>query len=284
MLKYCRIERPFFGEFFDKNRRDAVAMERLTHSNFVMDIYGYCGQSAINELADFSIGEGNAIGSLQKFDRHMRGKHKVAAVDKLKLQIGASLAVGVAHVHEIEGRDNPASMVHYDLNAQNIAMTKEGRPKLNDFNTAEFLMWNPKTNKTCGFPSRLHEPWHRAPEEVFLPKNKTDVRYVNEKVDVFSLGNLLYHVLTTHNARGKVVETRMEMIREEVMQGKVPAMDEFFIKSKKPIHVAFKSAMRRCFELDPEKRGTAREVADILLQTLEDVRQADKAKKEKEQL
>jgi hypothetical protein len=52
-LRTLRMDRQFHEFHFDLHRRDAVAMERLTHSPFVMNIYGYCGQSALSELADF---------------------------------------------------------------------------------------------------------------------------------------------------------------------------------------------------------------------------------------
>jgi len=54
-VKTLRMDREFHEFHFDLHRRDAVAMERLTHSPFVMNIYGYCGQSALSELADFII-------------------------------------------------------------------------------------------------------------------------------------------------------------------------------------------------------------------------------------
>ena len=127
-------------------------MERLTFSPFVMDIYGYCGQSAINELASFGHG---GLTNLEKFDRQFRGK-KGRKIRLVKLKIAASVATGVAHVHQVNGANAIPAMVHYDLNPHNIAMVKSGRPKLNDFNTAEFLRINRKTNETCGFPARLH--------------------------------------------------------------------------------------------------------------------------------
>jgi len=265
VLKTLRLEREFYGEYFELHRRDAVAMERLSHSPFVMDIYAYCGQSAINELADFGTKD---ITNLEKFDKQLRGKDHMPQVDVLKLQIAASLALGVAHVHGVDGADNPATMVHYDLNPRNIAIVKGGKPKLNDFNIAEFLTWNPKTNQTCGFPSRLHEPWWRAPEEVALPE-KDEVVYVDEKVDVFALGNLLFHVLTTHSPRGKMKGAeRIATVRKEVTAGVPPALHEYYVKSKNPIHVAFLKAMRLCYQVDPAKRAPARVIADILLSAL----------------
>jgi serine/threonine protein kinase len=144
VLKTLRMEREFLEEYYERHRRDAVAMERLTHSHFVMNVFGYCGQSALNELAN-----NIRATSLDKLDRRfMGGKRRKgisSAVLLLKLRLATSIAVGVSHVHEVKvedinsGLSFPAGMVHCDLNPYNIAITRGGKPKLNDFNLAEFL-------------------------------------------------------------------------------------------------------------------------------------------------
>lgn len=262
VLKTLRLERDFLAEYYELHRRDALAMERLTHSAFVMNVYGYCGQSALNELADFPHG----LNSLEKFDRNLRG-YDGPEILLLKLQVASSIALGVAHLHEIDS-DNVATMVHYDLNPRNVAIVKSGIPKLNDFNIAEFLRINPETNKTCGFPSRLHEPWWRAPEEVEIGANNT----LDEKVDVYALGNLLFHILTTTSPRGKMKIERMEETRQVVLKGVPPILPHEYDKSKDKVIKAFRKAMDMCFEVNSMKRGSARQVAVILMQALSEAR------------
>jgi serine/threonine protein kinase len=253
-LKTLRVDREFYDEYYDLHRRDAVAMERLTSSPFVMDIYGYCGQTALNELADFQ------WDTLEKFDKFLRGK-KSKELNFLKLQLASSVAVGISHVHEVDERP---SMVHYDVNPRNIAVVAGGRPKMNDFNTAEFLRYNPKTNQTCGFRSRLHEPWWRAPEEVTIG----NPNLLDEKVDIYALGNLLFHILTTRSPRGKMKKERMEEVRVSVAQGLQPPMDAEFENSKDPALVAIKSAIGMCYEPDPKLRPSSRHVASVLMHAL----------------
>jgi serine/threonine protein kinase len=268
VLKTLKYEREFYDEFYDLHRRDAVAMERLTHSPFVMDVYGYCGQSVLNELADFGNGKG---AKLDKALRSISDSPNDPDLNLLKIHLAASVAEGVAHIHEIDGNGRP-SMVHYDLNPHNVAVVTTGKPKLNDFNTAEFLHWNPKTNETCGFPSRLHEPWWRAPEEVVL--NQEDRPLLNEKVDVYALGNLIFYILTLQHPRGlKNKKERLAEVREQVARGEPPMLEETYAKSTNPVVKAFREAMKLCFEPDPKQRGSAREVADILLTALNDSKQ-----------
>jgi serine/threonine protein kinase len=269
VLKTLRMEREFLEEYYERHRRDAVAMERLTHSHFVMNVFGYCGQSALNELANFKY-----VTSLEQLDRRLRGKEYMgSAILLLKLKLATSIAVGVAHVHEVKldinsGLSFPAGMVHYDLNPRNIAITRGGKPKLNDFNIAEFLKYDPTTNETCGFQSRLHEPWWRAPEEMDLSHKSI----VNEKVDIYALGNILFHILTTHSPRGKLQRDRMDEVRVTVRAGVRPELSKLYTKSKDPVVLAFREAMDMCFEPNTVMRATAREVADRLFDTLAELK------------
>jgi serine/threonine protein kinase len=273
VLKTLRMEREFLEEYYERHRRDAVAMERLTHSHFVMNVFGYCGQSALNELAN-----NIRATSLDKLDRRfMGGKRRKgisSAVLLLKLRLATSIAVGVSHVHEVKvedinsGLSFPAGMVHCDLNPYNIAITRGGKPKLNDFNLAEFLRYDPITNERCGFQSRHHEPRWRAPEEMDL-SHKT---IVNEKVDIYALGNILFYILTLNLPHGKMQSDRMNEVRVAVKAGVRPGLSKMYKTSKDPIVLAFKEAMDMCFQPNPALRATARQVADRLFETLAEIK------------
>lgn len=270
VLKTLRIVREFEPEYYELHRRDAVAMERLTHSDYVVNVYGYCGQSAVNEYANFPFG---GVANLEDFDRRVRGKHDARAM-AIKLRLGASVALGVAHIHQAGTHDPyaPAGMVHYDLNPRNVALFAGGIPKINDFNIAEFLTYNPATNRTCGFPGRMHQPWWRAPEEVGFGNASGTAPLLDEMVDVYALGNLLFHVLTTHAPRGKMKAYRMDEVREVVARGDPPVLMGHFATSKDPVVRAFRKAMDLCFAKRSEDRGTAYEVAIVLLDALKNTK------------
>jgi hypothetical protein len=51
VLKTLRYEHEFDLRNWDRHRRDAIAMERLTSSRFVLDIYASCGNSGLTEYA-----------------------------------------------------------------------------------------------------------------------------------------------------------------------------------------------------------------------------------------
>ena len=52
VLKTIRYEHDYTPRNFDRHRRDALAMERLTKYKSVVDIYGFCGNSGLAEFAD----------------------------------------------------------------------------------------------------------------------------------------------------------------------------------------------------------------------------------------
>lgn len=239
----------------------------------------------------------------------MRGKETDLKVLDIKLQLATSITLGLAHIHNVHVSDETAgyskryvtsqllygnrtassttgfgnsvpTMAHYDINPRNIAIMSNGQPKLNDFNIAEFLTYNATTNQTCGFRSRLHEPWWRAPEEMDLSHETM----VNEKVDVYALGNVLFHILTTHAPHGKMKKERMEEIRAKVRSGIRPTMLEPYASgpmSKNHIVKAFLKAMDLCFQADPSKRGTAIEVARVFHKALKEREKVKKKQKNK---
>ena len=260
VLKTLRIEREFLSEYYDLHNRDALAMERLTGSPYVVDVYGYCGQSAINELADFPMED---MTYLEKLSRRMRGMYDHESLF-LRLGIASSIAKGLADVHRAGGDGRPM-MAHYDINPRNVALFRGARAKINDFNIAEFLHYNPQTNKTCGFPSRMHAPWWRAPEEMALDNEVL----LDEKVDVYSLGSTLFHLFSSFSPRGKMTAAREEMVRQWVKNGKKPVLLPILKNLNDTIAATFRQVFDRCHELDPSKRASSEEIANILGAALE---------------
>jgi hypothetical protein len=52
VLKTLRYKHEFHEQNNDRHRIDALAMERLTKSPHILDIYGYCGNSGLYEYAE----------------------------------------------------------------------------------------------------------------------------------------------------------------------------------------------------------------------------------------
>jgi len=153
----------------------------------------------------------------------------------------------------------------------NIVIMSDGSPKLNDFNLAKFLTYDPETNEPCGFRANNPGPRWRAPEEMDMSQQTM----VDEKVDIYALGGVLFHILTTHMPRGKITEDREKEVSAIVRKGIRPDMLEPYVSggtdgtlTKNPIVRAFMRAMDLCFESDPMKRGTSIQVARVLHEAL----------------
>ena len=140
VLKTLKWQRDYIAKNYEHNRIDALASERLTSSPNVIDIYGYCGQASMNELAT--------------------GKDLVHVMTNNwtstdLLQFATEAAWGIADTHSIDfpNGDN-ATLVHNDIAPANFLVAQDGRIKLSDFNLSIFLRWSTTSNARCGFHQR----------------------------------------------------------------------------------------------------------------------------------
>ena len=142
VLKTLKLEHNFEDASYENSRIDAMAMERLTSSPHVINIFGACGNSVITEYAD-----GERVGSLAD---------KMKKTPLARLKIARDIASGLADVHSIDG-DEEATFVHRDVNMANV-VSIGGTLKLNDFNVGVILQRNETSGKMCGFPAKYPNP------------------------------------------------------------------------------------------------------------------------------
>jgi serine/threonine protein kinase/Tol biopolymer transport system component/tetratricopeptide (TPR) repeat protein len=110
--------------------------------------------------------------------------HKLSTPERLRLFLKVCAAVAYAH-HNL--------VIHRDLKPSNVLVTADGTPKLLDFGIAKLL--NPEMGGRALDPTtlalRLMTPEYASPEQV---RGET----VTMVSDVYSLGVLLYDLLTGH--------------------------------------------------------------------------------------
>lgn len=262
VLKTMRYEHDVTDRNLDRHRRDAVAMERLTGSPWIMDIYGHCGNSGLFEFAP----GGDLEGHLMKSWYDRKGKpSKTSSLDKLLLS--TQIALAVADVHTVE--DSP-SLAHADISlSQWVKKTAKNDKslfffKLNDFNRARFLAWNSKKKRVCPYEVGKNPGKFRSPEEYAYDKQ-------TEKVDVYSLGNVLYTILVQHHVWEALTTKEAQKM---VKKGHVPPIPEDLLQKARQEDKnlgAILKAMAMCHETDPYKRASARSVAEVLQARLDEV-------------
>lgn len=249
VLKLLKLHREFNDESYENHRIDALAMERLTKSPHIVDIFAFCGQSVLTEFATGSA-------------RALVKNESLPTLERLK--IGLSIAQAVSALHSIDYPNaTNVTLTHNDMNMAN-AVEVSGRIKLNDFNIGVLQRWNTTSNSICQSPVRFEAPLWKSPEEI-----RNDSYVDAAATDVYGLGNLLFHVLTRRQPWTHL-EPNGPLTSLEVKEKKLKG-DQPFVPSKytaqnttkiglKALHYA----VMQCFQNDPVKRPTSHQIAQEL--------------------
>jgi len=188
-LRYKK-KRRFDYKYYEKKRIDALVMERLTSSPRIANIFGYCGTTITQEVFAKDIeplivpGEGMILG-----DKKLNDADDVNPQNDFtptqKLQFALDMAEAIADLHGFPD----GVIVHDDIQICQFLVTPDGRLKLNDFNRAEIMLWDEKNQKYCKYNNGLVYGNFRSLEEI-----RDDP--LDEKIDVWSFGNIVYGLLT----------------------------------------------------------------------------------------
>jgi serine/threonine protein kinase len=263
---------PFYSDDFQRARMDALTMEHLHQSPYVLDAYASCGTSQIVEYST-----GGTLYDQIKIARQ-NGKDHLSPKDKLRIAV--QLASGVADLHSLEPNGTTV-LTHNDLCCHQF-IEIDGVFKLNDFHSSGYIKKNRKTGRVCkDLPKHISEELikMRAPEDlVDLYEVDEDTQLIHrDKTDVFSLGNVFYYLLTNQ----WIFEgERNKYARNYLIDGKRSAFpDRFNVTTTTsnnntadgatkhtldPAERAIMKAIQTAWTHNPAMRPTAREIADYL--------------------
>lgn len=264
ILKTLRWHKEYDEVVYYHQRIDALALERLTASPHVIDIYGYCGVTALNEFADGGV-----------FRKMFMQNHQNIS-DEQRLVYAKDAALALADIHEIDGPGNMTSMVHHDFSVKNF-LAVNGKLKISDFNDGQLLRWDLVNNRSCsGFDwdsrcgTQTERTNRRAPEECMEVKHR---RRTTEKVEVYHLGVVFFLLLTgeewpyyfERSSSGKVHKPQSVKVKKLILAGKLPDLPLEVEQSNSTIIKKIARAMEKAFTFNPKKRPSARVIADYLI-------------------
>ncbi len=161
-------------QFVERFSREASALARLSHPNVV----GILDKGAEGETYFFAMEyvEGKSLR-----DRLMR-EEKFSPQETLQLMRG--ICAGLAYAH-----DN--GVVHRDLKPGNILLDTAGTPKLADFGIARMT----GADTQAGYElTKAHTVMGSA--DYMAPEQRADAANVDHRGDIYSLGVMLYQMLT----------------------------------------------------------------------------------------
>lgn len=213
-------------------RTEASAAARLQHPNIVAihDIGEHDGQLYFS----MDLVEGGTLA-----DKVRHGPLPAREVAR----VGALIAAAVHHAHH-------QGVLHRDLKPSNVLIDQQGEPHVTDFGLAKHVQSTATLTDTGDV---LGSPAYAAPEQV-----RGDTRSVGFASDVYSMGALLYHLMT---GRPPFQGDSVEAVLRQVADAE-PVSPRRLNPS---VPVDLETVCLKCLEKDPGRRyATAGEVDEEL--------------------
>lgn len=224
----------------NRNRfaREARAIEHLDHDN-ILKIYDYSGTETEDCYIVTEFVDGVTLQDLVAEHGHVPSE--VAAI----LGIHLSEALSYAHRHDI---------IHRDLKPENVMVRRDGTVKLMDFGIARFL---DESNLTMT-GALVGSPAYMSPEQAME-------RVLDHRSDLFSLGTLLYHLVT---GQLPFSGNNPSIILRNIIEGNRPEV----IELRPDVSGRLADLVERLLETDPDDRpSSALDVVNELTKTLAEV-------------
>ncbi len=178
------------------------------------------------------------------------------------LRTGISIAKALSVAH-----DN--GILHRDLKPENVILAEDGRLRVVDFGLAQAVSRDRSVSKReHGAGLMTRRPTNIAPLDRLNQMSGTPAYMAPEQwrgeettsaADVWSLGVLLYEMVTGHRPYGDD-DARIDHLKRDVLAtSPVPTIDD-----ARALPARLPTLIYRCLTKDPERRPSARDVADDL--------------------
>jgi serine/threonine protein kinase len=232
----------------DERLGRSVAIKLIKHSGrnpeasgrFVREARAVAGLSHPNIVAIYDIGkqpDGTLYTALEFVEggtlRTKMSGQPLPLREAVELMIRVARAVHAAHERGI---------VHRDLKPSNILLTKEGVPKITDFGLAKLLDEPSDDVDRTTSGTILGTPAYMAPEQAM-----GQIDLIGPASDIFSLGGILYELLTSH--RPFAGRTVMAMLHQVLNQTPDPPS-----RLRADVPRPLDAICLKCLDKEPERR------------------------------
>jgi len=225
---------------FDKEARAAAA---LNHPNIVA-IY----DSGVHEGSPYIVSE-----LLQGQTLRTRLSGGALSV-RQAAEYGWQIAQALVAAHE-------KSIIHRDLKPENIFITRDDRIKILDFGIAKLLGNGEVRDDSIGSMETQTKMGSVLGTVAYMSPEQLRSRAVDGRSDIFSMGAILYEMLTGRRAfRGETdVDTITAVLKEDPPE---------IAAERGSIPPAFEQIVNHCLEKDPERRFQSAKDLSFALATL----------------
>jgi eukaryotic-like serine/threonine-protein kinase len=218
-------------------QREAEVVKLIDHPNIV----------AVLEVGGLSDGRPYIVMELvagENLRAMLRRRGRLSAVEMMQILEPTCSALAAAH---------GAGVIHRDLKASNISVGEDGTGlvvKLLDFGIAKLAQDDPAVPGLTVKGSRLGTPYAMAPEQI-----RGDT--VDERADIYSLGVLVYQILTGSYPFSAPSPQEIERLH---LDATPPRPSRFA-----PVSAALEAVIIRCLEKKPAARfGSVGEFLEAL--------------------
>lgn len=216
--------------------QEAQLMYTLRHPNIVQ-LVAVCTDSASPSMI-LKFMSGGSLYTLLKKTKDLAWS--------VRLKIAHGVASGLEFLHR-------RGIIHRDLKTMNVLLSKNKKAKLTDFGLSRVKNETASSMKMTG--GMAGTPAWLAPENV------ADTPQVGAKSDVYALGTLLWSLASMEEPYAKAAS--MFVVLDYIRRG----VKEHIPKTTPSSYAA---VIQKCWDMDPNMRPTAKQVADQLETFIQD--------------